>query len=279
MPTISRRGSPARTAGSRPEAGSAAASSAAATALGGPAPGAASAALGARREPWTYLALGLATAPLFAWVPLLGTMAWFLAALVHEMGHAALAWLCGMPSLPAISLAGHAAAVHGPPLPLLALAITSALATLAWTRLAGGARAVALALALVVHPALAFTTLRELAHLLAGHGAEIAFAALCLWRALDGGFTHSRLERGLYGTLGWMLLGRNASLCLGLMRSAAARAEYRSSGSFGLTNDYLRAASFLGWTLPSVALVMLLATLLALPAALGLWRLSRAARA
>ncbi len=278
MPTIARPGSAARPAGSRPGADSALGRSAAA-ARGVAAPGAASEPLAARREPWAYLALGLATAPLFAWVPLFRTMAWFLAALVHEMGHAALAWLCGMPSLPAISLAGHAAAVHGPPLPLLALAITGALAALAWTRLAGGARAVGLALALVVQPALAFTPLRELAHLLAGHGAEIAFAALCLWRALDGGFTRSRLERALYGALGWMLLGRNASLCLGLMRSAAARAEYRSNGSFGLTNDYLRAASFLGWTLPSVALVMLLATLLALPAALGLWRLSRAARA
>lgn len=228
----------------------------------------------ARLEPWAYLGLGLVSAPLFAWAPILATMAWFLGALVHEMGHAALAWLCGMPSVPAISLAGHAAAVHGPPSALLALLCTAVLATLAWTKLAGRARVVAVALVVVLHPALAFSPARELVHLLGGHGAELAFATLCLWKALDGGFTQSRLERALYGTVGWTLLGANASLCLGLVRSAAERAQYRSSGSFGLTNDYLRAAQLLGWTLPSVALGMLLLALLVLPAALGLWRLS-----
>src|SRR5687768_14230403 len=57
------------------------------------------------REPWIYLAIGLATAPVFALTPILGFMGWFLASLVHEMGHAAFAWVCGMPAIPAISLA------------------------------------------------------------------------------------------------------------------------------------------------------------------------------
>ena len=38
-------------------------------------------------EPWVYLGLGLVTAPIFALTPLLGFMGWFLASLVHEMGH------------------------------------------------------------------------------------------------------------------------------------------------------------------------------------------------
>src|SRR5436190_23902429 len=32
----------------------------------------------AGREPWFYLVLGVATAPLFAWTPLLRSMGWFL---------------------------------------------------------------------------------------------------------------------------------------------------------------------------------------------------------
>src|SRR5262249_11161980 len=123
----------------------------------------------------------------------------------------------------------------------------------------------------------AFTTARELLHLLAGHGAELAFATLCFWRTLDGGFTESRAERGLYGTLGWFLLGRNVNLCLGLLTSPAARGHYRSSGSFGLKNDLLRAAEdVLGWPLQSVALGMLVACALVLPAALLLRRLALA---
>lgn len=233
---------------------------------------------GTSTAPWLFLGLGLLTAPIFAWTPLLRYMAWFLASLAHEMGHAGLAWLLGMPSVPAISPGGHAAAVHGEQSALLALTVAAVLAALLWTRLAGGRRTLALAALALIYPALAFTGARDLAHLLAGHSAELLFATLCLWKALDGGFTDSRAERLLHGTLGWALLGRNASLCWGLMHSASARATYHSNGSFGLTNDYLRVAELLDWKLPAVAVVMLGACCLVLPAALGLWRLSSRAR-
>ena len=231
-------------------------------------------------EAWSYLAIGALTAPVFALTPLLGFMGWFLASLVHEMGHAAFAWLCGMPAFPAIALDGHAAAMHGEQLPVLALLIAVALASSAWRWLDGRARWVAAGLLALGYPAVAFTPARELLHLLAGHGAELAFATLALWKTLDGGFTDSKAERGLYGTVGWFLWGKNVALCWGLVRSPAARAEYESSGSFGLTNDYLRVArDVLGWRVESVALVMLLLALAVLPAALGLWRASLVARA
>ncbi|MBL8859583.1 MAG: hypothetical protein JNL28_13835 [Planctomycetes bacterium] len=224
-------------------------------------------------EPWIFLAIGLATAPLLASTPILQYMGWFIASLVHEMGHAAMAWLCGMPAIPAISPAGHAAAVHAEQQPLLVAMIGCGLAWAAWRFLNGPWRFVAIALAAVLYPLLAFTHAKDFFHLVAGHGTELTFAALCLWKTLDGGFTSSRLERALYGTLGWFLLGRNVHLCLGLMRNASARAEYHSNGSFGFTNDYIRVAEdVLSWRLESVALLMLLAALLVVPAAIGFWR-------
>jgi hypothetical protein len=120
---------------------------------------------------------------------------------------------------------------------------------------------------------LALSGARDVLHLLAGHAGELAFATLALWKALDGGFTDSKAERALYSTVGWFLLGKNAVLCWGLMRSEAARADYMTSGSFGFTNDYLRLAEdHLFWRLESVALLMLVATLAVLPLAFGLWR-------
>jgi hypothetical protein len=108
---------------------------------------------------------------------------------------------------------------------------------------------------------------------------ELAFGGLALWKTLDGGFTESRLERGLYGTVGWYLIGTNAKLCLGLMFSDSSRAWYAENGSFGLTNDMIRAAEeVLHTRLQSVAFLMLLATLGALAAAFGLWRLSSRSR-
>jgi hypothetical protein len=228
----------------------------------------------ASRESWAFLAIGLVTGVLFLWLPFLSFMAWFLASLAHEMGHAAIAWLCGRPAVPAISPGGHAAAVHGEQSVLLVVVIALSLGTLLWHALAGRARWVALGLWVLLYPVLAFTGLFDLLHLLAGHGAELAFAALCLWKTLDGGFTDTRLERGLYGMLGWSLVVRNAVLCIGLLSSPAARAEYRSNGSFGFTNDYLRVADLASVPLSAVALSMLVLALLVVPAALAVWRLS-----
>jgi hypothetical protein len=231
------------------------------------------------REAWMYLGIGLVTAPIFALTPLLNYMGWFLASLVHEMGHAAFAWLCGMPAMPAISLDGHAAAVHSEQSLFLVALIALGLGAGAWNVFTGRVRWIVLALLAVAYPAIALTSAKELLHLLAGHGGELAFATLCLWKTLDGGFTDSKLERALYGMLGWFLLGKNAHLCFALMQSAGARAEYDANGSFGLTNDYIRVAEdVLHCPLQRVALMMLVACVFVLPAALGLWRVSRAMR-
>ena len=232
------------------------------------------------REPWIYLGIGAITAPAFALTPLLGFMGWFLASLVHEMGHAAVAWILGMPAVPAISLEGHAAAVHSEPSLPLALLVWGGLAAAAWRLIAGRPRWIALAAVVVLYPALAFTRAGECLHLLAGHGGELAFATLALWKALDGGFTESRVERGLYGTVGWHLLGKNVILCGGLLFSSSSREAYAENGSFGLTNDMIRVAEdVLGWRLQSVALLVLVASLGVVPAALALWRVSSRLRA
>jgi hypothetical protein len=229
--------------------------------------------------PWIYLALGALTAPVFALTPLLGFMGWFLASLVHEMGHAGFAWLCGMPAFPAISLEGHAAAIHGEQAKPAVAMIAAGLAWGAWRLFSGPVRVAAIAAALVLYPLLALSGARDVLHLLAGHAGELAFATLALWKALDGGFTDSKVERALYSTVGWFLLGKNAVLCWGLMRSESARADYMTSGSFGFTNDYLRLAEdLLFWRLESVALLMLVATLAVLPLAFGLWRVGARSR-
>ena len=230
-------------------------------------------------EPWIYLGIGAITAPIFALTPLLGFMGWFLGSLVHEMGHSIVAWFFGMPAFPAISLEGHAVSMHSDQSLFLAFAVWAGLGALAWYRLEGRARWIALGLVGAIYPALAFTPAKECLHLLAGHGGELAFATLCLWKTLDGGFTESRLERGLYGTVGWYLLGSNAILCVRLVASASSREWYGENGSFGLTNDMIRAAEdVLHWRLQSVAFLMLVATVAALAAAFGLWRISSRTR-
>ncbi|HVS19655.1 MAG TPA: hypothetical protein VMT18_13710 [Planctomycetota bacterium] len=232
------------------------------------------------REAWFFLALGLVLAPVFSFTPMLGFMGWFLASLVHEMGHSAMAWLCGMPSFPAISPAGHAAAVHGEQMLFLVGVIAAVVVQALVRRLEGRRRALALGVFLVGYGVLAFTPVREFAFLVAGHGGELAFAVLCLFKALDGGFTDSRAERAAYSLLGWFLLGKNLILFAGLGTSAASRAHYADNGSFGLTNDLIRVADdVLGWPLATVGWLAVPFALAVLPAAFWLWSQSRAARA
>jgi len=100
--------------------------------------------------------------------------------------------------------------------------------------------------------------------LLAGHGGELCFAGVFLWRAACGGFTQSNAERGLFSTVGWFLVGSNLWLSIGLVTSAARRAWYSTSGSFGGTNDYIRVGDMIGWSVGAVAFGM---TLFALAAA------------
>ncbi|MBK7643781.1 MAG: hypothetical protein IPJ19_12170 [Planctomycetes bacterium] len=230
-------------------------------------------------DPWLYLGLGLVTAPVLAFLPVLSFMGWFLSSLVHEMGHACAAWLCGMPAFPAISLEGHAAAVHSEQFVPLALLFTFGMCFFAWRALEGRTRYVVCGAIVLVHSLLCYTGAREVLHLSAGHLAEYAFACMCLFRALSGGYTSSRTERALHGTLGWYLLGKNLWLCWGLVTSGGARALYHSNGSFGMTNDYIRLADdVLGWQLQTVAGGMLLVGACVLPAAFVLWRFYERAR-
>ena len=219
------------------------------------------------RVPLAYLGLGLLFAPVFTFTPLLRYMGWFLASLVHETGHCAFSWLAGSWSFPAISLAGHAMASHGPQSVALCFVIWAILGTTAWQLRHRRGWLIGLGAATLVYPLFAFTDLKETVFLVGGHVGELIFAGIFLWRAIVGGFTESRAERALYAMLGFFLIGQNLWLAGGLMWSAEVQEWYAGSGSFGLTNDYIRLArDVLRVELSAVAGMMFLAALTVLPA-------------
>jgi hypothetical protein len=192
---------------------------------------------------WTVLGIGVVLAPILTLTPLLQYVGWFLASLVHETGHTAMAWLLGCPAFPAIRLDGHAAALHREQQPMLCVLAIAAIVAFGWNtvRSRGSPLRVAVAAALLVaYPIAAFTSVHEALFLLAGHLGELAFAAYAFSRALDGGFTGSTAERCAHAGVAWYLIGRNARLAIGLLTSEAARDEYASNGSFGLENDLIR---------------------------------------
>ncbi|MCZ6787900.1 MAG: zinc ribbon domain-containing protein [Planctomycetota bacterium] len=222
-----------------------------------------------------YLIVGAVLAPLLAVAPILKYMGWFLGSLVHEMGHCISAWFFGCPAFPSIRLDGHAWATHQNQIVFLAILTWGALAYFTWRWRKEKSIAITLGVLAVLYPLLAFTGAREFFFLVSGHVGELAFALLCFWRALTGGFTSSRAERGLYAVCGWFLMGRNVWLAGGLLFSDSVRSWYETSGSLGMKNDYLRLAEdVMGWSLDSVAFFMLALSLSILPLAYVLAKLT-----
>ena len=227
-------------------------------------------------EPLLYLVLGLVIAPVFGLTPVLGYMGWFFASLVHEMGHSAVAWFFGSPAFPAIRLDGHAVALARPQMLALALVVWAVLALVTWQCRGRRGWLVGLGLITLLYPALAFTRARGLLHLLGGHLGELTISGVFFYRVLAGGFTSSRLERLLYAVVAWYLMAENLLLCGRLLFTASGRAAYQTSGSFGLTNDYIRVArDVLGCSLETVATGMGLACLLVLPLSFLVWRMKK----
>ena len=213
--------------------------------------------LSERAQGLQFLLIGIPVAYLFAITPMVQFMGWFLASLFHEFGHASAGWFMGFPSVPAISLSGHAAAVHGEAMLIVRVAsFAAAVGVLRW--LWTDARFIIATCALAAfYSGLIFTPLGEILFLTSGHLGELAAGGLCLWRALSDDACHHKAERLAYAMLGWFLCGRNIVLGFSLAFSAGARADYGSNGSFGLVNDYIRLAQEqLGVELPSVGLIM-----------------------
>ena len=222
------------------------------------------------------LAMGALAAPLFL-LPLGRSMGWFLASLFHEAGHCAVAWIFGMPAVPAIRLDGHAAAVHRDQVHALVVVVTLTAVAFLVTRVRTPRARLWGALALIAYALLAWTPMHEVPHLLAGHAAELAFAGLALSRAVTGRRTFGTAEQVTYAACGFYLLGKNLWLFGGLAFSEHARAAYANAGSFGLTQDLTRAAQALGWSLPAVAACMLILAL-AVPLLLAVVLMHRPSR-
>ena len=224
--------------------------------------------LGAPLNAWIALGVGAA----IAFIDTLFFTSWytldFISTLAHEMGHATVATVFGAPSFPAIRLDGHAAAFYKSHYPLLALAIWAFMIYMAYELRHRRTVLRTLVVCSALYPLIAFTGFWKLLHLLGGHGAELAFAGICFFRAWTGGFTSSTAERIAYATLGWYCSCSNLVFHFKLMTSHGFQIRYASGGSFGLTNDYIRVATdHLGCSVSTVALMMFLVNLFVLPAA------------
>lgn len=189
-----------------------------------------------------------------------------LSTLVHEMGHSFFGWIFGYPSIPAFDLrygGGVAMELKDRSTPILVM-IYMAFAYGFWHFRRNPLALIALGVFVVGYSVVAFTGLRELLMIFMGHGTELVFAALALYRGFSGKCVAHELERLAYAVVGWFLVLHNLLFAGGLIVSEQARFWYGQAKGGGHWMDFDRIArNHLGVSLQLVALFFFCCCLMA----------------
>jgi hypothetical protein len=214
------------------------------------------------------LAVGAAIAAVVLALPFLRFVFSYMTILVHELGHAIFGWLFGYPSIPAFDFYyGGGLTSHEDRQAGLLLVIFAGWAALLWVSRRHAPALIAVGATLAVWAACAFTSFHEQLITFMGHGTELVFAGIFLFRAMSGSAVKIPVERPLYAFLGWFMLASVSWFALGLMRDPLKRAIYEEAKGGGHWMDLSRLASAFGVELTAVAGFLFVCSLFVAPAA------------
>lgn len=201
------------------------------------------------------LALGLGLAVLTYVLPFTRFLLGYLVTLVHELGHTAVGWIFGYPSIPAFDFFyGGGMSLHGGRSAFLMLIVYALMAAaFYWLRSFPKLQGVVGGFA-VLYSVVAFTGLHDLVLTAMGHGAELLFAAIFFYRAMTGFACRLEVERPLYAMLGWFIEIHAVVFAGGLVVSDDARRAYEAAKGGGRWMDLsVLAEDHLGTSLETAA--------------------------
>lgn len=173
--------------------------------------------------------------------------------LVHELGHTVMAWLFGYPAVPAFDFRyGGGVTLHGDRAGGILLLIYSALLALAYFYRQNRLTLICLGGFTVLYTLVAFSPVHEMLFVAMGHGFELIFAIIFLYRALSGWGCRYAIERPLYGMVGFFIVFFNMRFAWQLQFNPVFRERYLM-GKGGIDHDFVRLArDFLHTDLPTV---------------------------
>jgi hypothetical protein len=193
---------------------------------------------------WQAIAIGAALTIAVFSMPLLVFLLSPLEIIVHELGHTAIGWIFGYPSIPSFDFifgggVTHKSAERVPFIVGLVYGGFGYLFYRCWHHIAASrivlAGAIAYSLCLI-------TPLQDLLILAMGHGFELIFAGIFLYRALSGYACRNAAERPLYGLLGLYFVVCDIRLTWGLLFDAELRDSYQQGKASIQDNDLVRIA-------------------------------------
>ncbi|RJQ45051.1 MAG: hypothetical protein C4534_05585 [Gaiellales bacterium] len=209
------------------------------------------------------LAIGLAAAILsllFFWP------AWIfghLSIAIHEFGHAAAGWLFGYFSIPAYDfIFGGGVTISSERIWLIVAVVYALFGYAAWRvreqpRLLG-----TLGVAVAAYTFLMLTSWHEALIIGIGHGAELVFGGIFLYRAIGNRTIVAAAERPVYAFLGFFLLIYNGWLAWRLAADASFRESYNQAKGELLAMDYTRlAVDYWHLSLRAVAIIFFCLTI------------------
>lgn len=183
--------------------------------------------------------------------------------LVHELGHALTGWFFAYPSIPAFDFVyGGGVTMHSPRQTAI-LTLIYAIYVYGLLHFRKNPRALAaLGSYIVLYSIAAFTSIHELLMIFMGHGAELIFAGIFLYRAISGSSIVHALERPVYAFAGFYILLYDLRFSYRLMTSADYRLEYGEAKGGGHWMDFSRISlEYMGGKLILLSLIFLLLTL------------------
>lgn len=168
----------------------------------------------------------------------------YLGVLVHELGHSVVSWIFGYPAVPAFDFSyGGGVSVSFDRNGGLVMTILALWGFLFWSyrkypRLLG-----LLAAVFGLWAVLAWTPLHEALGIAMGHGTELVFAGIFLYRAAGGsGCKMPEIERPLYSMIGWFLVLEQTWFAWGLVTDPGKRQLYADAKGGGHWMDFSRLA-------------------------------------
>ena len=167
--------------------------------------------------------------------------------------------------------------IHQGRSPGLTILIYVGFAALAYVLRHSASYLLAFAAWVVAYTLAAFTPVHEAIEVAMGHGSELIFAGIFLYRALDGRACRVPAERPLYAFCAIFILLSDVAFALGLLTSPSKVADYEDAKGGGHWMDFSRLAEeYLHVDLQAVAFFFLLACVLVPVAAVAAQRRSAA---
>jgi len=213
--------------------------------------------LGLERDGLMYLALGLFLAVAVMGSSILSYFSGMITTMIHELGHSAGGWLYGYPSVPSFDfIYGGGVTLQHERAWWLAAGVALLLVWFMFKYRRNRVTLLLLAGMLAAYTVTALTPSHQGFILAMGHGAELLFAGVFLYRALSGSKISHAFMRPVYAFISLFVILDNLRFSYLLAFDDTHRYHYESVSAMGFQMDFSRLAdNYLNISISSIAAI------------------------